>query len=138
MKLSVDIFSGKLQIVPRATGGGGGSTDQDTAEILAAMDIPKLSLITANGQVADSNNLAHFNKAIGIVMADVLSGAIATAIVEGEVVEPTWAWSGPGYLLFLNGTTLSASPPSSGWSQLIGVTRNDQTVFIRLSVPILL
>jgi hypothetical protein len=137
--IAVDFLTGKLLSIPRPrAGGGSGNTSIDTAEITAAADIPKLSLITADGQVADSNNLAHFNKVVGIVMADVLSGAIASAIVEGEVTDPSWAWPGANYLLFLNGTVLSASPPSSGFSQLIGLTRSAQTVFIRLSVPILL
>jgi hypothetical protein len=138
MKLTVDPFTGRLQLVPRGGGGPSPTPGLITAEITAAMDIPALSLITANGMVADSSNLAHFNKVVGIVMADVLSGAIATAVVEGEVTDLGWTWGGPNYLLFLNGTTLSATPPSSGWSQLIGITRTSQTVFIRLSVPILL
>jgi hypothetical protein len=135
MRIQPDYFTGQLLMVPRTTGSASLAAEEtDIAEIQAAVDIPALSLITANGQIADSNNIAHFNRVVGIVMAAVLTGFIAEAVVEGE---PSWSWA-PNSKLFLNGTTLSATPPSSGFSQLVGIARNVQTVFIRLQVPILL
>ena len=109
----------------------------DTADIVATANIAALQLITAGGAVANSSNVAHFNRVVGIVMIATLSGFIATATVEGEVTDGSWGWT-PNVKLFLNGTALSTVPPSSGFSQLVGLTRNSNTVFIRLLSPILL
>ncbi len=136
--IAIDFFTGKIQWVPAKPGPiGPAGPGIDTADIATTMDIPALSLITVNGQVANSANLAHFNRVVGIVMTTVLFGFIATAVVEGEVTDSSWTWT-PSYKLFLNGTTLSATPPGSGFSQLIAITRSAQTIFIRLQPPILL
>lgn len=121
---------------PPGSGGGGGSSDLDTADIVATEDIPALKFVTAGGQVADSSNLAHFNHVVGISMEAVLSTFVATLATEGEVTDPSWNWTA-NQKLFLNGTTLSTTPPTSGFSQYVGITRNSHTVFIRLQLPIL-
>lgn len=107
----------------------------DTADIAATEDIPALSLVTANGKVADSANLSHFNHVVGLSMIAVPNGNIATVVVEGEVTDLSWSWT-TNDKLFLNGTTLSTLPPSSGFSQFIALARNSQTIFVRLQIPV--
>lgn len=118
-----------------ASGTGTEGDDLDTAEIVATETIPALSLVTAGGKIADSNNPGHFNHVVGITMDLVSNGFVATCVVEGEVTDASWSWA-PDVKLFLNGTTLSTIPVSAGFSQLIGISRNSNTVFIRLQVPI--
>jgi hypothetical protein len=119
--------------LPGSSGGGG----PDIVEINATQNLPALSFVTAGGQVANSTIFGHFNHVVGITMAAVNSGFIAQVVVEGEVTDSNWNWPS-NVKLFLNGTTLSTTPASAGFSQLVGITRNSSTVFIRLDVPILL
>jgi hypothetical protein len=72
-----------------------------------------------------------------MVTEDVSSGAIATAMVDDEVVNLAWGWS-PGSKLFLNGTTISVSPPTVGFSQMVAVARNANTIIMRISQAVLL
>lgn len=139
MRVSLDLFSGRPIALPDSSGGGGGASDTglDTAEFLASADIPKLSLVTLSGLIANSNTMAHFNRVLGIVMDDVANGFIGTAIVEGEVDDPSWTWT-PGSKLFLNGTALSLLAPTSGFSQMIAIVRTDTKIFVRLQPPIFL
>jgi len=119
------------------SGGGGGVGGGDNAEIIATEDLAALCFVTASGKTANSNNTQHFNHVVGILMAAVLTGFPADVIVEGEVSDPSWNWTA-NQKLWLNGTSLSTSPPTSGFSQLVGITITSQTVFIRLQVPILI
>lgn len=104
-------------------------------DINATMDLPALCLVTAGGQVANSNDLAHFNHVVGILMSSIATGNVATVVVEGEVDDVSWSW-GSNLKLFLNGTSLSVTPPSSGFSQMVGITRNSTGIFVRLQIPI--
>lgn len=111
-------------------------TQFDTANIAATENLSALSLVTANGKIADSNNLAHFNHVVGITMFAVLSGNVATVVVEGEVTDGSWTWVNNDKL-FLNGTTLSTIPPTTGaFCQYIALAKSNQTIHIRLQKPI--
>lgn len=118
---------------PAGESGGG----EPTIEVVAAEDIPAFSAVTAQGNVGDSSNTAHYGKVVGIAQTDVTSGFIATLVVDTELTNPLWSWS-PNTILFLNGTLLSATPPSSGFSQVVAVARNATTIIVRLEPPILL
>lgn len=106
-------------------------------DIQAAEDIPAYTFITVTGFKADSANIAHYGKVIGIVQLATLTGFIASAVDEGEITNVAWSWS-PGAKLFINGVAISATPPSSGFSQMVAVARNATTIIVRIEPPILL
>lgn len=106
-------------------------------EFLATENIPAFSLATAHGKIANSNNLLHFNKVIGMVVEDIANGTIGYATVDGEVINTLWAWS-PGSKFFLNGTTISLTNPSSGFSQMVAVARNSNIIIMKLGEAVLL
>ena len=106
-------------------------------EVQAAEDLTAYSFITSTGRTADSGNTTHLNRVVGIVLIDVLTGFIASLQTAGEVTNTDWSWS-PGSKLFLNGTSISATPPSSGFSQMIAVARNAVIIIVKLEPPILL
>jgi hypothetical protein len=74
---------------------------------------------------------------IGMVTEAVANGQIGIAMVDDEVTNLSWAWS-PGSKLFLNGTNLSLTAPSTGFSQMVAVARNAQTIIMRISQAVLL
>lgn len=112
-------------------------TSEDTADILATENIPAFSLVTANGKVADSSNFSHFGHVVGLSTVVVLNTFIDTVVVEGEVTNGLWSWTNNDKI-FLNGTSLSTTPPITGFSQFIAIARNNNTIFVRLQQPILL
>lgn len=107
----------------------------DTSDILATVDIPAFSLVTENGQIADSANLFHFGHVVGISTVAVLTGFIDTVVVQGEVTNNAWTWTNNDKL-FLNGTILSTVPPATGFSQFIAIAKNNNTIFVRLQQPV--
>jgi len=109
----------------------------DTNDIIATVSIPAYSLVTANGQIADSANLAHFGHVVGISTAPVTPGFIDTVVREGEVTNGLWTWTNNDKI-FLNGTSLSTTAPTSVFSQFIAVAKNNNTIHVRLQQPILL
>lgn len=124
----------------RSDGAGGWVLDSpskvDTADINANVDIPAFSLVTANGQIADSTNLFHFGHVVGLSTTLTLNGFIDTVVTEGEVTGP-WTWTNNDKI-FLNGTSLSTTPPTTGFSQFIAIARSNNTIYVRLQQPILL
>lgn len=150
--LGFDTISGTIDLVERGDGSGtnpnlflasdgnGGwelRIPEEPLEFLAAEAIPPFSLATAQGNIADSNNFAHYNKVIGMVDVAVPNGTIGYAKDDSEVTNLSWAWS-PGSKLFLNGTTLSVTPPTTGFSQLIAVARTPQIIIMKMAQAVLL
>lgn len=121
---------------PQGPSGSGGTGDV-TIAVLAAEDLAPYIMVTVQGNVANSNNVAHYNKVMGITTEETLTGSIAQLVADTEVTNDLWTWS-PGAKLFLNGTSISATPPSSGFSQLVAVARNANIIIMRLEPPILL
>jgi hypothetical protein len=117
--------------------GGGGGDGLELLDVQAAEDIPAYTFITVTGFKANSNNIAHYGKVIGIVQIATLTGFIASAVDEGEIQNPTWTWT-PGAKLFINGTSISTTPPASGFSQKVAVAENANTIIVGLEQPVLL
>lgn len=149
--LGFDTISGFIDLIKRGVGSG---TDRnmllasngaggwelripEQIEFLAAEFIPAFSLVTANGRIANSSTPAHFNQVIGMTIVDTANGARGEATVDGEIVNNSWSWS-PSSKLFLNGSTVSLSAPSSGFSQLVAVARNNQIIIMKIAQAILL
>ena len=123
----------------RSDGAGGWTLDTptkvDTSDVLTTVDIPAFSLVTENGEIADSSNIFHFGHVVGISTVPVLTGFIDTVVTQGEVTNNLWSWVNNDKL-FLNGTTLSTIPPATGFNQFIAIARNNNTIFVRLQQPI--
>lgn len=151
ISIGFESIAGKIDLIARGIGSGDdrnkilASDGQGNWELRipeqiqfnAIEDIPAFSLATADGQVADSSDITHFNRVIGMVIEDVANGFIGEATVDGTVTNPAWAWS-PGSKLFLNGTTISLTPPAVGFSQMVAVARNAQIIIMKLGEAVLL
>lgn len=149
--LGFNTITGNIDLITRGIGSGFdrtkilGSKGDDTWELRipdqikfnATEFIPAFSLATATGEVADSNELNHRNRIIGMVMEDVANGFVGQANVDGEVTNPAWVWS-PGTNLFLNGTIISVTAPTVGFSQLVAVARTSDTIIMKIAQAVLL
>lgn len=126
-KISLKLTLPKVEIVSNVS----------NAEYVATADILAFQLVTVNGEVADSNNLAHRNKVLGMSTTNTLNGFTGNAVTYGEVTNPAWTWN-VGDIIFLDGTNLLTNPPNTGWVQEIGKATQPDTILIDLNEGILL
>jgi hypothetical protein len=107
-------------------------------DVVAAENISAFQAVTADGHVANSNNSAYFGAVVGVAPAAINSGFAGQVFGAGEITNPVWTWS-PNQKLFLNGISLSNTPPTSGvFSQMIAIARTATTIVIQIETPILL
>ncbi|CAN5462910.1 hypothetical protein BH20VER3_BH20VER3_00960 [soil metagenome] len=100
-------------------------------------DVDVFQLVTVTGEPADSENLSHRGRVLGVALEATLDGFAGRAAIDGEIVNPAWSWS-PGQKVWLNGTALSASPPITGFSQQVAVAKSATTLVVQLEPPVLL
>lgn len=93
--------------------------------------------VTSFGTIADSTIIAQRNKVIGINTYAVGSGFIGQAVGFGKIVNNVWSWT-IGDKIFLNGTTLSTTAPSTGFIQIIGTATASNCIDIKLAQSVML
>ena len=108
------------------TGSGGG---QRFIQVVVQQDTPAYSIVTSTGLIANSGNLAHYGRVVGMTEIGVLNGTVVNVIDDLDVTNNAWAWS-PGTYLYLNGSTISATPPSSGFSQRVATASNANIIIM--------
>ena len=105
-------------------------------EVEAFENIPKYSLVTSTGKVANSNDLRHAYIIVGIAIEDTTSRDTCKVQILGELTNTDWLW-GSGDL-FLNGTVLSQIAPSVGFIKNIATIKSANTIIIKLEDSIIL
>jgi hypothetical protein len=105
--------------------------------VVASEDLGGFVAVTSGGNLANSANIAHRGRLIGVTLGAIAADSSGAVAKEGRVENPAWSWSTDD-ILYLNGTSLSTVAPSTGFSQVIGVALNATTIIVRLGVPILL
>jgi hypothetical protein len=111
--------------------------DGTVVTVVANEDISKYDPVTGNGQIADSTNLAHRNKIIGLADENISNGFSGQVRTGGKITNLSWDWVA-GDRIFLNGSTLSTIAPSTGFSVQIGVAAASDTINIEVQPSILL
>ena len=106
-------------------------------EVVASENLPIYRLITSDGYLADSNNIFHRVKIAGITLEVINTGFSGKVLVSGEVINNSWNFT-PNSDVFLNGTNLSNTVPSTGFSINLGVTKNSNTLILNIKNSILL
>lgn len=98
-------------------------------------DLSGHKIVLNNLTYADSSDASHIGKVLGITFYASTGGDTVDIIINGILTEPTWNWT-PGALLYLNGTTVSETPPTTGFLCLIGKALSAETVLISIDQPI--
>lgn len=112
------------------------ATDE-VEEITVTADIPAFVAVTITGARADSANLGHFGKVVGVAANDILGGFSGKIELSGFIENPAWTWT-PGSEVYLNGTGLSHTAPSTGFVQQIGIAKSATVLFVDIKEPILI
>lgn len=114
----------------------GGAFVQEV-EYIAHEDIATFDMVTADGYKADSSNLSHASKVLGISKTTTANGFTGTATVDGKVVNGAWSWT-IGAQIFLNGTSISEIPPITGFVLRVAKATKADTIVIDIDQSVTL
>ena len=111
--------------------------DRLTITVTAAEYLAAFKVVTFTGEIADSNNISQYGEVAGIILTATSTGTIGRVVTEGEIISSTWAWA-PGDTLYLNGTSLSTTPPTSGFNVVVAEAMEATKVYVDISESVLL
>lgn len=104
-------------------------------DVVVTENIIAFECVNSDGSKADSSLILKRNKLAGIAIAPINNGFSGKVKQIGTITNPVWNFI-KGDIIFLNGTILSASPPSTGFSQMIGKAVNNNTIEILINQAI--
>lgn len=135
--IGLSIISNRAEEQDPPSGSGTSSGNLKTiVRVTATETIAKYDVVTTDGKVADSTNVLHKDKILGIAIEDIAIGVVGEVQISGELTEVTWAWT--AYSLFLNGTALSETVPTSGFLNYVALIKAPQIIVVNIEESILL
>lgn len=103
--------------------------------VVAQEDLTQFDLVTGDGRVANSGTLAHRNKVVGFAAANILTGFSGSVKTFGIIQNGAWSWTA-GDKIFLNGTSVSTTATSTGFTVCVGVAVASDTISINIQPSI--
>lgn len=123
---------------PRGADGlpGGSVLSYPAGEILSGHRM----VVLENGELfyADKTIEVHATKVLGMTTGATMQGAIAAVQTGGEIIEPSWTWTLDVPVWLSTNGLLSQTPPTSGFSLIIGFPISSTKLLIRISEPLFL
>lgn len=88
---------------------------------------------------AETTNVLHINKVVGLTTSAVGSGITTDFVTEGVVIESSWSWNltTPIYL-GSNGLLTQAPINITGFRMIVGTPITSTSMYVSLKTPILL
>lgn len=111
---------------------------------IALEDILKFKLVCISDnntvELADSNNVNHSDKIIGISLEQKLQGEQIAIMLKGELHNNEWSFVNSGQLLFAgqNGDMITNPSNNTGFIQQVGITSNTNSMMIDIEEAIIL
>lgn len=105
--------------------------------IEASTNVPAFAPILSTGIVADSNNITHRHKVVGISISAAMATFNISVQFGGMVINPAWAWTA-GQKIYINGSSLNNVAPSTGWSMSVGKALSATKILVNLQQSFLL
>ena len=87
---------------------------------------------------ADSATPAHANIVLGITVGAANDGAAVSVQVSGPMTEPSWTWTPDAPVFCGLAGALTQTPPTAGFSLIVGVATGATTIAIGVKQPIAL
>lgn len=109
----------------------------NTTTITVSENIAAYELVNSDGSKADSSVVGKRDWLIGVANAAINSGFAGTVTLIGDIINTSWNWTA-GNIVYLNGTSLSTTPPTTGFVQMIGTAKDNHTLEIKISQSILI
>lgn len=120
---------------------GTGGTSSDLSIVSAiALGGHRIVVPDSNGKAiyADNTISSHANKVLGMTTGAVVEGGTATVRVEGEITEISWTWTLDTPVWLSTNGLMTQTPPTTGFSLIIGFPISATKLFIDLREPIFL
>lgn len=130
-----DDVNGKVDVILNNTvSGGSGNT---FAEIVMNEDIEAFKVVLGNGYKANSNNIGHRNRVVGVTVESINNTFSGNYAYTGTIQNSLWNWI-VGEKVFLNGENLSQTAPNTGFVISLGKATKTNEILIEISDSILL
>lgn len=114
-----------------------GDIEQIYTEVEASEYIPKYKIVTTDGYICDSTDITQRHKAVGIAMNNTSIGFNCNCVVKGIIEDATFSFT-PNATLYLNGTNISTTAPTTGYILSIGKSITSDKILIDVQRSILL
>ena len=105
--------------------------------VTVSESIAQGEVVNSDGSKANSATVAKRNKAVGIANAAIANGFSGAVITDGIITFGSWAWVA-GDIIYLNGTALSTTSPTTGFTQKIGVALSATIIELKIGEAVLL
>jgi hypothetical protein len=130
-----------LDVGTQGPPGQPGEVGQAYVEFAAAVALGghrAVRLLNGEAIYADHSVIGDANAVLGITRGAAAAGVLAQIQFAGLMTEPSWTWT-PDLPVFVGlAGVLTQTPPTSGFSLIVGIaTRSDQ-IFIGAKAPIVL
>ena len=133
---TIELLSKSGKLYCKDPGGIPTVVDAVHIDVVATEDLPAFAVVTSKGKNADSGIISGIGKVIGITDDAIPNGFSGTVTAIGQITNPAWTFVN-GDVLFLNGTSLSTTAPSIGFTQRIATAKNNTTIDVDLGEPVL-
>lgn len=119
-----------------STGATGPAGSGDTQQYTAGMTLSALRMLTLDA----SGNAVYANSGdptVGMSLTATTSGDLVTVATSDHVVEDSsWSWSAGAALFNAGNGALTATPPTSGVWQVVGVAISATRIVVQIGDPI--
>lgn len=109
---------------------------------LAGADLSghRMVVLDAAGKAvyADNTTMTHVNKVLGMTVGSAVTDVAIDILRWGELEEPSWSWTLDTPIFLSTNGLLTQTPPSTGFSQIIGFPVSATKAYISLREPIIL
>lgn len=108
-----------------------------TVSVVAAVDTPAFVPVNSDGTLSDTSIVGKRNWCIGVSSIAALTGFPVIVQQVGLITNNEWSWN-QGDIIFLNGSSLSNTPASTGFVQKIGKAISSNKIEVSISQAILI
>jgi len=140
--VKVDDCSTKTVLIDEGARGPRGLSDLFYLNRVANADLGGHRAVISNedGTIdyADSSNVDHCGKVLGIIVRATLEGERVDVIRGGLLEFEGWSWNRDLPVYLAENGLLTQNPASSGFSQIVGFAESPIGLFVNLREPILL
>ena len=133
--VSISVSQIGEQGVPGPIGPAGAAGN--TVTITTSENITLGDVVNSDGTKADSAIVGKREWIVGIASETSLSGFPCDVVVIGDATNVSWTWVA-GNVIYLNGTSLSTTPPSSGFIKRIGTASSGTVIEVNIGTSILI
>ncbi|MDD5433022.1 MAG: hypothetical protein PHO70_08615 [Candidatus Omnitrophica bacterium] len=88
-----------------------------------------------NVYVADSSNVAHMDKIIGVAISNQIAGGSIPVVTIGTIAGFTGLIVGTEYFVS-SGGALTITPPTSGFTQVMGIATSATEFLVNMRLPL--